>query len=140
MEELAFSKGIVNKCDDSVVLIEFDKNVHVDFADLKEQERLVGVLLGQTPYYAISVVPSNFRKFSMEARDFIIDNNHLLKNRVMDCYIANSITQRIELELFFQLYKPYRKTKIFSSINKALTWINNYKKLEDCKKEVTVLV
>jgi len=140
MEELNFSKGSVSKYDDSVVLIEFKKNVVVEPQDLKEQENLVEALIGYTKYYAISILPSNFRKFSMEAKDFVIDNNHLLKQRVLDCYIAQSLTQRIELELFFQLYRPHRKTKIFSSLNKALTWINNYKKLEDCKKEVTMLV
>ena len=98
------------------------------------------MLLGHVPYYAISLLPSNFKKFTSESRDFIIDNNNLLKNRVVDCFIVNSLTQRIELELFLQLYKPYRKTKIFSSINKALTWINNYNKLSNSKKEVTMLV
>ncbi len=139
MEELEFGKGTINRFDDSVVLIEFDKNVTVENEDLKKQEGLVDMLLGHVPYYAISILPSDFKRFSMEPKDFN-ESNNLLRNRVADCYIVSSLTQRIELELSFQLYKPYRKTKIFSSINKALTWINSYKELEDSKKEVTMLV
>ena len=128
MEELTLSKCTVNKFEDSVILIEFDKDATIDVMDLKEQENNIEYILGHTPYYAISILPESFKQFTPEAVEFVTKQNKTLKNRIIDCYITSSIAQRIELEIFFQFHRPHRKTKIFNSINKTLTWIdNNYK-------------
>lgn len=136
MEEMAFNKGTVSKFDDSVVLVELDGEKTITQLDLEEEEHIIERLLGLTPYAAISIVPSNFKRFTPEAKTFLFGDNKLLKYRCLDCYIASSITQRIELELFFQFHKPKRKIRVFGSINKALTWINNHEALEDYKKEL----
>ncbi len=138
MDEYKSNKAVVNKFGDSIVLIEYNEMGVTSVNDLIEVEKSVVTAIGNHPYFSISVLPTNFRHFDEEAKNFIIDENRHLNNRLIDAYVTNSLSKRIELELFFQLYKPTRKTKIFNSINKALTYLSNSKKLETEKKSVLV--
>ncbi|MFD1552329.1 hypothetical protein DNU06_11145 [Putridiphycobacter roseus] len=138
MDEYKSNKAVVSKFGNSIVLIEYKEDGTTCESDLVDIEKSVVTALGNQPYFSISVLPANFRHFNEEAKNFIIDENKCLKNRMMDTYVTNSFAKRIELELFFQLYKPTRKTKIFNSINKALTYLSNVKKLETENKNVLV--
>ena len=138
MDELNCNKAHIDKFDDSVVLIDFVDAELIDVEDLVQIEKSVGQLIGNHPYFAINVLPRCFKNFSFEAKNFVTDENIKLNNRILDCYISSSLSKRLELEVFFQLHKPTRKTKIFNSLNKALTYIESQKKLEVDKKGVLV--
>ncbi len=138
MEVLNCNKAVIDKFDDSVVLIDFEDTELIEVEDLCQIEKSVGQLIGNHPYFAINVLPRCFKNFSFEAKNFITDENQKLEDRILDCYIAGSLSKRLELEVFFQLHKPTRKTKIFNSLNKALTYIEGQKKLEADKKGVLV--
>ena len=127
MEIVDCHKAVVDKFDDSVVLIEYKDAESITLNDLGNIEQSVGQLIGNHAYSAISVLSKSFKNFTYDAKNFITDHNQILNNRKIDCYVADSLAKRLELEVFFQLHKPTRKTKIFNSLNKALTYIKNQK-------------
>ncbi|MDX1350602.1 MAG: hypothetical protein R3279_10160 [Putridiphycobacter sp.] len=138
MEILKCDKAVIDKFDDSVVMIEFEESESIHVDDLHNIERSVANLLGNQPYYAINVLPQCFKNFTFDAKNFVTDENQELDNRLIDCYVAGSLAKRLELEVFFQFHKPTRKTKIFNSLKKALTYIEGKKKLEVNKRGVLV--
>ncbi|MFK8044182.1 MAG: hypothetical protein AB8B72_01705 [Crocinitomicaceae bacterium] len=138
MDKLDCNKALINKFDDSIVLIEYTANENVEAHDLSHIERSIGTLIGNHPYFAISVLPQSFKNFSIEAKNFITEKTDRLENRLIDCYVTDSLSKRLELEVFFQFHKPSKKTKIFTSLNKALTFIEGEKKLEVNKKGALV--
>lgn len=130
MEVLECQKAVIEKFDDSVVLIEFKESDSICVDDLNNIEESVGKLIGNHPYFAINVLPQSFKNFNGEAKNFVTEDNNKLDNRIVDCYVAGTLAKRLELEVFFQRHKPKRKTKVFNSLNKALTFIQGQKKLE----------
>ena len=138
MEVVDCKIAVVDKFDDSLVLIEYKDADTVTVDDLSKVEQSVGQLIGNHPYFSISVLTRCFKNFTIEAKNFLTDDNPKLANRKIDCYVADSLARRLQLEVFFQLHKPTRKTKIFNSLNKALTFVAENKKLEVYKKGVLV--
>ena len=138
MEVVDCNIAVVDKFDDSVVLIEYKDSDSISVKDLSGVEQSVGQLIGNHAYFAISVLTKCFKNFTFEAKNFITDENQKLANREIDCYVADSLSKRLQLEMFFQMHKPTRKTKVFSSLNKALTYVTNKKKLEVDKTGVLV--
>jgi hypothetical protein len=138
MDILKSGKAIIDKFDESVVLIEFEESESIHVEDLYEIENSVTNLLGNQPYFAINVLPECFKNFTFDAKNFVTDENQELDNRIIDCYVAGTLAKRLELEVFFHFHKPTRKTKIFNSLNKALTYVEGKKKLEVNRKGVLV--
>lgn len=127
MEILDCKKAEIEKFDDSVVLIEFKNEDFISVDDLEQIELSVGQLIGNHSYSAINILPQGFKNFTFEGKNFVTNKSKALKHRSLDCYISGSLARRLELEVFFQLHKPTRKTKIFNSLNKALTYIEGQK-------------
>jgi len=138
MDNLICNKAHISKFDDSIVLIEYDKEKDVNAQDLSTIEQSIVTLIGNHPYFAISLLAQSFKNFTEEAKRFITQKNGHLENRAVDCYVTDSLSKRLELEMFFQFNKPAKKTKIFTSLNKALTYIEGQKKLEVDKKGMLV--
>ncbi|MFK8037636.1 MAG: hypothetical protein AB8B74_05050 [Crocinitomicaceae bacterium] len=138
MDIVNSKKAVIDKFDDSVVLIEFMETDYINVEDLGQIENSVGQLIGNHSYAAVNILPQGFKNFTYDAKNYVTDENSRLKYRTLDCYISGSLAKRLELEVFFQLHKPTRKTKIFNSLNKALTYIECQRKLEVDKKGVLV--
>lgn len=123
MEVYKFNGGEFEVFDKNIILIKYDKVKSVTVRVLFEQIQLRKKVIGEnTKFHAILDMTNGLLNLSEEAKLFLAEENEVSNLRISDVALVDSFAKRIEAELYIQLNKPVVPTKIFTDLDKAISW------------------
>lgn len=122
---------ITTKCatlsliDKDVILIKINEGAEVDVEESKEMLNASWQLMNNNKYYVIIDARVNITA-TKEAREWgSTDEPHKLL--LAQAFVVNSTANKLVGNFIIQFHKPKVKTKLFSTVESALKWINELK-------------
>jgi hypothetical protein len=125
-EKHKFSHGEVTFLKKDLMLVTFG-NKKVTLEAMMELTALRKKLLGSQPYYPVLDFRDGFVSFSAEAKTWAAANKESNSVRILDVFLVNNWSMKIECKLYLLFYKPLNVTKVASSLEEALEIIQNHK-------------
>ena len=110
-----------------VMLVKFNTDKRVSLKDVTNIRNLRQELIGTQPYYPIIDCRDGFINFTSEAKAWAAVNKESTAVRQMDVLLVNNLASKIEAQIYLKIFKPLVKTKITTSIDKALALIEKEK-------------
>lgn len=122
-----FDSGTATFIKLDVMLVKFNVVKKVTLKDVTNIRNLRQDLIGTQPYYSIIDCRDGFINFTSEAKAWVAVNKESAKVRQMDVLLVNNWASKIEAQLYLRMFKPLVKTKITTSVEKALELVNKEK-------------
>ncbi len=123
MQEHYFSGGLVQKIDENIMLIRFEKDYEIQIEDVKQITAIRKQLFGDQPYCSLVDVSKDFLSFSKEAKDYVSSNPSINALRVCEALLVRSLGQKIGADLFIRLFRKKVNTKTFTKKESAIEWL-----------------
>ncbi len=128
MESHEFEGGTITVIKDNILLVEYEKNTTITPKLVLELKEMREKLIGNNKFYAIADFRNGLNTISEETKIMVSQDENLYKHRHADVFLVDSFAKKIEVELYLRIHKPKIPTKVFSSLNKALTWVEKQEK------------
>lgn len=121
------SKADVSKTPDDHILIQVHENQDLELEDMKEIHA-AKARQASGKLYTVLFIPPICGSVSKEAREFSATKevNH---NAIAKAIVSRSISSRIISDFFIRINRPPAPTKLFSSYEEAVEWLNRMRKL-----------
>lgn len=109
---------------DGIARTQVKEGAVVTLNEAKENSDAVLSLEGE--YYPLLVNTNGIRSISKKARDHFAINNRATKITAMGIVVKSPLTKTIG-NFFIKFSRPSVPSKLFSSEDKAVQWLSNYK-------------
>lgn len=122
----SFSVGTIRKLSENILLIEYNSGIPITAEHVMESGNLRKTILGNSPYYPIIDMRKGFVNFTKEAKAWVAENVESAQIRIMDVFLVPNWATKFEATLYLKVFKPRVTTKIVTSLDEALSVINEH--------------
>jgi len=122
----------------NIVFYRIKQDQTVDVAEIKEMIENVKEFIGEKEHYAIVDFGANLGS-TKEARKVYAELPYILKYRMADAFLVRSLSVRLIANFFIKVTKPKITTKLFTSEQDAVKWLENLKNKPEKKNKTLQL-
>ena len=131
-----FDEGVATFLKNDILLVKFTSTKRINLKDVTNIRNLRQELIGTQPYYPIIDCRDGFVNFTAEAKAWVAVNQESANVRIMDVLLVNNWASKLEAQLYQRMFKPKVKTKITTSLEKAIELIEKEKAERSVKAPV----
>lgn len=123
MMEFKTNKCIIKLITPTIVENKIIDGCDINVVDLTEIRNLNVKLTKGNPF-AVLLDAGQYTSITTEARE-IAATKSFSKNTIAKAFIINSLPQRIVGNFYIKVNKPFSETKLFTSKEKGIEWLNH---------------
>lgn len=123
MTEFKTSKCIIKLISPTIVENKIIDGCDINLIDLTEIRNINLKLTNGKPYVVL-LDAGEYTSITTEAREISATEN-FSKNLIAKAFVISSIPQRIVGNFYIKVNKPFASTKLFTSKEKAIEWLND---------------
>ena len=109
--------------DDHILRIKMNHSEEMDLVEMKELVDSVNAISEGKPFCCLADVRNSVGSSTNEARQYAADHSYP-SNKIADAIVISSLAKKLMANFYIQFNKPKSPTRIFTSENEALEWLN----------------
>lgn len=119
----------VEKIEDGFISLNFKGNNDTEVHEINFLISKVEKMVGDKPFVVINDLSDNFGSFSKEVKVCISNHPYLVKNKVAEAIIINSLGIRIQVNFFLKLdVRNKMRFRVFKNKEDATVWLMEMKR------------
>lgn len=119
--------GEITLIDGDIIHVRYLKGIKIVLQDIMEVQEVRIKLIEKKHFYTILDGSEGKVTATNEARAWMSINKESAELRIMDVMLVSGIPMRLKVSSYLRMYKPAVPTKIVTSFDKALAFINEDK-------------
>lgn len=122
---IRFASGEMKRLDDKIVYIRLYEGNHFT---LEETAKFVegSLELCENRKTAFLIQTGKNSKSDVNAREYVAKHPELLKYRVAEAYVVNSVYHRFLVNFYITIIRPVTPVKAFDNEADAIKWLNKF--------------
>ncbi|PCH92557.1 MAG: hypothetical protein COB85_08025 [Bacteroidetes bacterium] len=119
----------ISKFDEHIVEVKFKDGAHVKYRHARELGEATLEISGREKFLLLIDATDIFGIIDPEAMDYFTTNEELVKLRMAQAMVVNSLPIRLIANFYMRVKKPPGEVKIFANRKDALVWLSDHRHL-----------